>query len=189
MQSSSSSSSSSTTTTDFDYLETVREGLAEMGLENDWNAATAFLSESISIELPEAEDALARAWNWRSWAVVKSKIARKFIKPLPPNLQQVETALAWLREGPLAVPDAVLARGVRENPDVYLLEPEAKYGQALAVAPEEYRDPETFRETLLQAPSMLGCTFNCVDTGCNSDCGSCWVSFRTVLKQQSKKSD
>jgi len=179
----------SSSTADFGYLETVREGLVEAGLEDDWNTAAAYLSDAVpGVNLSQAQDSLAKAWKWRSWAVVKSPMARKFIKTVPPNVAQIQTAVAWLREGPLAVPDEVLARGVRENPEVYLLEPETLYGQALHVAPQEYRDPETFRETLLRAPSVLGCTYNCVDTGCNSDCGSCWVSFKTVLKQSSKSS-
>jgi len=179
----SSSPSSTTENTDFDYLETVREGIAEAGLQQDWEAAAAFLSHALSIDLPEAEDSLAKAWNWRSWAVVKSKIARKFIKPLEPNVEQVRAAVQWLREGPLAVPDEVLVTGVREHPAVYLLTPQVTYEQALSVAPELYTSPDVFRETLLRSPSVLGCTFNCADQGCNSECGSCWVSFQTVNKQ------
>lgn len=174
---------SSSTNTDFDYLETVREGIAEAGLSDDWDEAAAFLSDAAAIERREAEDSLARAWNWRGWAVVKSQIARRFIRPAPPDPRQLQTAIRWLREGPLAVPDTALVRGVREHPDVYLISPEEMYGKALEAAPEEYQSPDAFRETLLRTPSVLGCIYNCVDTGCNSNCGSCWVSFQTVNKQ------
>ena len=183
---SSSSSSSSTTSTDFEYLETVRQGVAEAGFRDEWDAAVEFLSESLMTR-EEAEDSLAKAWNWRGWAIVTSPIARKFIKTVEPNAEQIRTAVEWFCDGgPLApLPDDVLAAGVRERPETYLISPDVAYDKALESAPEPYNDPKQFRETLLRSPSILGCTFNCADTGCNSECGSCWVSFQTVLKKQS----
>ena len=181
--SSSSSSSSTTENTDFDYLERVRDGIAEAGLQRRLGGRRRVLVQRRFHRPPEAEDSLAKAWNWRSWAVVKSPMARKFIKPIKPDVEQIRAAVQWLREGPLAVPDAVLVTGVREHPAVYLLAPQVTYEQALSVAPEPYSSPNVFRETLLRSPSVLGCTFNCVDQGCNSECGSCWVSFQTVNKQ------
>ena len=176
--------------TDLEYLATVREGIAAAGLQDDWTTAATFLSDDLALDLVDAEDALARAWNWRSWAVVQSPMARKFIRPIPPNMTQIQNALTWWRRtGPLAgrIPDPVLRRGVREHPNVYLIAPDQMYEQALSVAPEAYRNADTFHSLLVEMPSVLGCTYNCVDTGCNSNCGNCWVSFQTVLKQSSKK--
>ena len=174
---------------ELEYLATVRQGIAAAGLQDDWTKAVTFLSQDLSLELAHAEDALARAWNWRSWAVIQSPMARKFIKTTPPNPVQLQQAMAWWRHGPLAgiLPDDMLRRGVREHPQVYLVSPEQMYQQALLAAPEAYRNVDTFHALLVEMPSVLGCSYNCVDTGCNSNCGNCWVSFQTVLKQSNNK--
>ena len=186
--SSSSGSSETATAADLQYLETVRQGLVELGLDEDWDVAATFLSTALSLDRIAADDALARAWRWRSWAVAASPMTRRFVKPLPPNLTQLQHAVTWWRQGPLAaLPEEVLMRGVREHPDLYLVTPEQLYHQAVAAAPEEYHcDADTFLALLVDMPSVLGCTYNCVETGCNSNCGNCWVSFQTVLKQSKR---
>jgi len=161
-----------------DYLDKVREGIVEAGLEEDWKSATETLSTSIGIDLPEAEASLAQALNWKSWAVCKSNIARKYIKPLNPDVEIVKSSLQWLREGPLALDSTVLRKAILEYPQAYLTSPEATYKQALSVAPSEYKSPDVFRELLLKDPAVLQCTYNCADDGCASECGNCWVTFR-----------
>jgi hypothetical protein len=177
---------SSTTTTRLaagrpDYLIAVRTGIQEAGHAEEWEAAVAHVVTAVpTLDSAAAEDVLAQAWNWKRWAVVTSPLARKYIKVVPPDAAAVARALTWLREGPLALDDDdVLAVALKEHAAVYLgASPEATYAQALAVAPSKYKDdPERFRQTLLRDPSVLGCTTNCVKTGCDSNCGNCWVSF------------
>jgi hypothetical protein len=164
--------------TDHDYLDKVREGVDEAGWLDDWNAAAGTLAESISCTTEEAEAALAVGCNWKSWAVTTSSIARKYIKTVKPDVKTITNSLTWLREGPLALTDEqVLRRAVLEHPKAYLTDPAATYGRALSVAPERYCDPAAFRQALLEDPSVLQCTHNCVDSGCSSECGNCWVSY------------
>jgi hypothetical protein len=163
-----------------DYLDAVRLGIAEAGYSEEWETAAAAVVEATDgqLDATAAEIVLAQAWNWKRWAVVTSSLARKYIKTTPPDAATVVAALTWLQEGPLGLQAESLAVALTEHAAVYLAAPpETTYAQALAAAPLAYQDPVRFRETLLRDPSVLACTTNCASTGCNSDCGNCWVSF------------
>lgn len=77
----------------------------------------------------------------------------------------------------IVVPREVLQAGILQYPEAYLVAPQRNYERALKTAPSAYRDPDQFRALLCRDPSVLQCTYNCADSGCNSDCGNCWVSF------------
>jgi hypothetical protein len=166
------------TAVEYPYLETVREGILEAGFEHVWNESAETLAESISIELVEAEACLAQAWKWKNWAVTTSKIARKYVKTVEPDQEALKTSLNWLKDGPLALNHELIRDAILKYPEAYLACPEQNYKKALEVAPLEYQDPSEFRDLLLKDPSVLLCTYNCADGGCNSECGNCWVSFK-----------
>jgi hypothetical protein len=86
--------------------------------------------------------------------------------------------------GPLELPRDVLQQGIILCPDAYLLNPQQNYEQAIRAAPKQYQDPVQFRNLLLSNPAVLRCTYNCADTGCNSECGNCWVSFQYQASEQ-----
>ena len=161
-----------------DYMETVREGLAEAGASDDWIKAVETLARSANIEADTAEQLLARIWNWKAWATVTGKIARKYIKVTTPDPSTIETSIRWLQDGPLKLPDDVLKSAVTDYPDVYLIDPKQTYELTLSVAPKEFKNPDTFRESLIQDPGLLKLTYNCADQGCRSECGNCWVTYK-----------
>jgi hypothetical protein len=208
----------------FGYLTAVREDVKQAGYELAWDEAVQWLVRNVvadasgrrndpgsssndsasdrrRLELA-AEDCLARAWNWRSRAVVTGAVARRFLPPpTPPDAAQLQQSVRWLRTGPLRLGgcdgDAVgddcdddaaaearrnpLALAILAHPATYLVGPEQTYQRALSVAPAKYRrDPETFRNLVLHDPTVLRCTYNCADTddgACQSECGNCWVTF------------
>jgi hypothetical protein len=162
-----------------DYLELVREGIQEGGQEDEWDEATQILMESTLLSQQDAQDCLARALNWRNWALCKSKIAKRYIKPKPPNAQSLKVSLDWLKGDPLFLTDPdKLQMAILSNPEPYLLSPKESYQKALQVAPSKYKhDPLDFIRFVLANPYALGCVYNCVNDGCNSECGSCWVSY------------
>jgi hypothetical protein len=123
---------------------------------------------------------LARAWNWKSWAVTTSKMARRYIKPLPPNVEQLQAAITWLQEtGPLhlSTPQQ-LATAIASDPVSYLIDPCTSYQRALQAAPSEYQDEKAFLALILAKPAAMKNYYNCDGSGCNSECGNCWVSFQ-----------
>jgi hypothetical protein len=161
-----------------DYLELVREGIQEASQEDEWDEATRILMESTRFSQQDAQDCLAQALNWKNWALCKSKIAKRGIKPKPANAQTLQVALEWLQGEPLNLNDPEqLQMAILSSPEPYLLCPEESYQKALQVAPSKYKDPFDFARFVLANPSALGCVHNCVNNGCNSECGSCWVSF------------
>jgi hypothetical protein len=165
-----------------DLLPKVRQGVDEAGGLEEWDACSALLCHEIpSLEQDEAEFLLARAHQWRSWASARSDMARKYIKTSLPNTRQLKAALSWLTAGsagtgPLELSPEQLLNSIREFPNVYLIKPEETYHRALKVAPSEFKDPDAFKELILKRPEALQFTFNCEDTGCQSECGSCWVT-------------
>lgn len=164
--------------TDEDLLPTVREGIAEQDSTVEWNQCVALLEQELGISSSQAEIYLAAALEWRGWARVTSALARKYMKPKLPNRQQLQTALNWLRQGPLALTDgAVLLDAIEKSPAAYLVNPEAAYGEALETAPNKYQNADAFKALVLDDPSVLECSYNCVDDGCASECGNCWVSY------------
>jgi hypothetical protein len=160
------------------YLETVRAGISDAGFSEAWNEATKILSERANLEVEQAEECLAKAWNWKTWAICTSPIARKYIKPIPPDATAVAASLDWLLvTGPLCLSPEAVRAGLVASPEAYLKAPHTNYERALQVAPRKYRDPSAFKALLLEYPKTLQRTYNCVDGGCNSECGNCWVAF------------
>ena len=160
-----------------DYLETVREGIVQAGFDEAWEASVALLSETTDMDKEEAEECLAKAWQWKNWAVCSSSIARKYIKTIKPNAAAIATSLNWLQSGPLGLDQNILRAGILSSPEAYLLSPEENYNQILKVAPKKWKDPADFKALLLEEPEVLQLTYNCADEGCNSNCGNCWVTF------------
>lgn len=174
--------SANAASTDHSYLETVREGISEAGFQDLWDKSVEILvDDSISIDTVQAEACLAKIWRWKSWAVSTSKIARKYIKTVQPDPEQIKTSLSWLKEGPLELGNdahlTLLREAILNYPEAYLLNPEGNLNQALSVAPQEYRTVSSLRDLLLKDPSVLQCTYNCADDGCASECGNCWVTY------------
>jgi hypothetical protein len=173
-------SASSSSANTLDYLETVREGMAEMGFDvEEWESCGILLAEKTGLSLEESQDVLAKAWSWKSWAVTTSKIARKYIKPKEPSVSIVEGALSWLEGEPLNLStQQEFTRAVRSDPVAYLVDPATSYQKALQAAPPEYKDVNAFHALLADKPEALKNYANCKEDGCNSECGNCWVSFK-----------
>jgi hypothetical protein len=165
-----------------DCLEQVRQAIAEAGFTSAWDESVAILSDAAKLELGEAQECLAKAWNWKSWALCTSSFARKYIQPVEPSSAAVADSLEWLQTGPLGLDSNFLQSAILDCPEAYLCSPEKNYVEALKVAPEKFKDPSSFKALLLEDPSVLQCTYNCVDDGCNSECGNCWVSFQLKAK-------
>jgi hypothetical protein len=174
------SSLSSSSAPTLEYLETVKEGVVEMGFDvRIWESCGSLLAEKTGMSLEEAQDALAKAWSWKSWAVTTSKIARKYIKPKEPSLSILEDALSWLEGEPLKLnAQEELSRAIRSDPVSYLVDPSTSYQKALKAAPPEFQDPSVFNSLLATKPEALKNYANCKEDGCNSECGNCWVSFK-----------
>ena len=128
----------------------------------------------------DAEDCLAKIWQWKNWAICSSPIARKYIKTIEPDAASIAASLNWLQSGPLGLDQDVLRAGILGSPEAYLLSPEDNYNQISKVAPKKWKDPAEFRKLLLEEPEVLQLTYNCADEGCNSNCGNCWVTFENI---------
>lgn len=124
----------------------------------------------------EAEECLAKVWQWKNWAICTSAIARKYIKTIDPDAAAVAASLDWLQAGPLGLDQDLLRASVISSPEAYLLSPEKNFDQAQKVAPEKWKDPTDFIQLLLEEPEALQLTYNCAGEGCNSNCGNCWVA-------------
>jgi hypothetical protein len=111
-------------------------------------------------------------------------MARKFIRTSPPNSSMIESSIRWLQQSPLELTNDIILQGILQSPDAYLINPQLNYEKAILVAPKQYQDPSVFRALLLRNPTVLRCTYNCIKTGCNSECGNCWVSFEYQLSEQ-----
>lgn len=166
---------------DYSYLERVREEMLGAGFEKEWQEAVRILTSrlaSSSLEsVPAAEDALAVALNWKRWAIVTSPMARKFIKTIPPNATELSASLDWLLDqGPLAsvLSQQAMQTGILQCPASYLLSPQVNYQTAFKAYAG---DLDRFHAVLSLDPTALQCQTNCAETGCQSDCGSCWVAF------------
>jgi len=160
-----------------DLLPEIRQGLLEAGAAVAWEDTVAVLSDVAGMKSEEAELALAKALEWRAWAICSSAMMRKYMKPKMPDAEAVRGALTWLSDGPLALDGDAIRDAVLNHPEAYLVDPEKAYGMALACAPDKYKDPSDFRARLLDDSSVLGCTYNCAEDGCASECGNCWVSY------------
>lgn len=185
-------STSSSSSSSLEYLETVQAGIIEFGFDlNDWEACGQLLSQQTGLDVWQAHDLLARAWNWKSWAVTTSKIARRYITPIEPSIEKVQEALTWLQGEPLQLTTPLqLATAIASDPVSYLIDPRTSYQQALKAAPIEYQQQQddgddddddkdkAFLALLREKPVALKNYYNCKDSGCNSECGNCWVSFQ-----------
>jgi hypothetical protein len=172
---------------DLELLPSIREAIQESADENSvvaWNECLELVSSKSGLSPELSELALAKANGWKAWVKVKSKLAKKYMKTSIPDKAKLEAALDWSLSGPLSWSQEQLARAIDSAPDVYLLDPAATYAKALSVAPEPYQEPEKFIVLALQDPSVLSCTFNCVEQGCSSECGNCWVSYENGKSNQ-----
>lgn len=165
-----------TSATATDILPTVREGVAEVGATEDWEKSVEVLAKAIDVGAEEAETILAEGLKWKGWAIVPASV-RRFQRPVTPDTEKLEAALAWLTDGPLTMDQAQLASAIKSSPKVYLVEPEETYKEAIGAAPDEYKDASVFKAMVLEDPTVMECTYNCKEDGCASECGSCWVSY------------
>ena len=167
--------------TDEELLPIVREGITELSLMDDWTACIDILTTNLDLPKEESEIILSKALGWRGWAVVTSPTMRKYMKPKHPNPKQLTDSLEWLQQQPLSLEKAFIVDAIRTCPDVYLIEPSQSYLKSIQCAPTEYISPsvqETYHTSLQKDPSILQNTYNCVETGCASNCGNCWVSYQ-----------
>jgi hypothetical protein len=159
--------------------DVVREGIAHASGDLDaWEESIAELSSSVSINVEEAENCLAEALGWKSWAKA-SKSFRRYQKPKQPDATKLREALVWLREGPLQLNADQLRSVIKVKPKVYLMAPEETYKAVLKNAPKEYKDPSALNALILDNPLVIECTYNCDigEDGCASECGNCWVTY------------
>eukprot|EP00980_Cylindrotheca_fusiformis_P003631 scaffold814_cov100-Cylindrotheca_fusiformis.AAC.13 len=168
------------TEADLELLPSIREAIQES--EDDtaiaiWDECVDLVSTKSGLSPELSELALAKANGWKAWIKVTSKFAKKYMKTYIPDKAKLETALTWSLGSPLSLSSEQLSRAIRDYPEVYLSDPASNYEKALSVAPKQYQDPEKFISLALADPSVLGCTFNCVNLGCSSECGNCWVSY------------
>jgi hypothetical protein len=172
--------STSSSSPSLEYLETVKTGITEFGNDiDDWHACGQLLSQRSGLSESQSLDLLARAWNWKAWAVTTSKIARKYIKPIPPNVQTLQAAIDWLQGAPLYLTTPQqLATAILADPVAYLVDPCSLYQKARQAAPVKYQDADVFLALVLAKPAALKNYYNCNGSGCNSECGNCWVSFQ-----------
>ena len=155
-------------------MVTIREGIVEQGGSlDDWQAAVDVLQTT----LPDAnaERILADATRWTAWARAGT-LARKYIKPdATVSAESLQASMEWLQSGPLALSADQMADALAQYPQLYLLEPEAKYKKVLGVAPRQFRDQ--LRDLIVEDYSVLQFQYNC-DNDCISECGNCWVTFQ-----------
>mmetsp|Transcript_20086 Transcript_20086/g.29806 ORF Transcript_20086/g.29806 Transcript_20086/m.29806 type:complete len:222 (-) Transcript_20086:56-721(-) len=176
-----------TTSADEELLPSIREAIQEESEEENaeqlWEEATDTVATITGLDKKQSEIALAKAFGWRAWVKVTSKIARRFMKTSLPSVIELNKALDWsMKTGPLSLSQEQIQIAIGNNPEVYLIDPATTYKTALSVAPEPYSDPEQFNDLAILDPTVLACTFNCMDKGCSSECGNCWVSYDLKTK-------
>lgn len=163
-----------------DLLPSIREAIDETDDElamPSWIEAIELVCSKSGLPGDSAEIALAKANGWRAWVKVTSKFAKKYMKTYIPEKDRLEAALDWALTGPLNFSEEQLAAAILGTPEVYLMAPETNFDKARSVAPKAFQSTEKFIELATSDPSVLALTFNCVDSGCNSECGNCWVSY------------
>lgn len=185
---------------EFAYLIKVRECIKEVSIVdnidymNEWKSAVQMISALINddrsnaISEEQIESGLAVAWNWKRYVIITSPIARKFIKTIQPNSTMIKSSIQWLQhERELLLPNVTILQGILESPEAYLIEPQVWYEKALRSAPQPFhKNAAKFRELLLEHPSALQYTYNCIDTGCKSECGNCWVSMEFKMSERKR---
>jgi hypothetical protein len=173
--------STSGSSIDTELLEKIRSGVAEAGGLEAWEASSQALTSKLGGALSDAQEAellLASAFSWKSWATCTSDLTRKYIQTEIPNPDQVSEALQWLMEdGPLTLSKDEALLAIQEFPKEYLTTPSESYRKSQNVAPRSYRtDEAAFVSLVRQKPAAIQFTYNCEDEGCQSNCGSCWVT-------------
>jgi hypothetical protein len=167
-------------TSDTDILQKVREGLVAAGYISEWNECAKIISDLIEVDTEKAELCLAKALEWRAWAIAPSETFRNYVKTKAPDAAKLRDSLSWLSTEPIGIPIAILKMAISTYPEVYLVDPKARYETSLSCAPMEYSTPAQFHILLHMDPSALKNTYNCAtaDQGCASNCGNCWVTYR-----------
>lgn len=157
-------------------MEEIREQLSEHITQ--WDSCVEVVAGATGMESEEAELRLAEATRWKAWAVVKSELARKYIKTVIPSVEEITESFTWLQSEPLLLNQEQLEVAVRDYAEIYLRTPAANFRKAKNVAPRKFRqNPDDFCQLVRNRPRALGLTYNCADDGCASECGSCWVTF------------
>jgi hypothetical protein len=165
-------------TTEEELLTLIRQGMKEIDATTAWEDCVTLLSQQVQQQQQQAELLLATAWGWKGWVRAKSTARKYMTPPRHPNVQQLQDALDWLQQGPLALQDEALKAAIVTSPRSYLVDPKAAYQVALDTAPARYqKDPAQFHALLLRDYSVLECSFNCTEEGCSSECGNCWISY------------
>ena len=128
----------------------------------------------------DAEVLLAKTFQWKGWASA-TPLMRKWMTPQVPNVATLQEGFDWLtmEGGPLELSQDQLRTAVLHSPKTYLMNnPESTYHLALQVAPKDVvSTPSDFKALILKDPAFLQVTYNCSDEGCQSECGSCWVTY------------
>eukprot|EP00443_Scrippsiella_acuminata_P025403 CAMPEP_0115186032 /NCGR_PEP_ID=MMETSP0270-20121206/9775_1 /TAXON_ID=71861 /ORGANISM="Scrippsiella trochoidea, Strain CCMP3099" /LENGTH=204 /DNA_ID=CAMNT_0002599149 /DNA_START=197 /DNA_END=811 /DNA_ORIENTATION=- len=155
---------------DAQLLAGTREGVAAAGGEVAWEEARAAMVDAMGASPDEAETWLAKAFGWSTWLALNRA---NYFKPELPEVGQLKSALGWLVNGPLGLRPEDLRAAVAASPKAYLREPQRSYETALAVAPEEFREPAQFLELVLRDPKVLELTYDCLGS-CGAQCARCW---------------
>eukprot|EP00929_Paragymnodinium_shiwhaense_P055864 TRINITY_DN27966_c0_g1_i1.p1 TRINITY_DN27966_c0_g1~~TRINITY_DN27966_c0_g1_i1.p1 ORF type:complete len:277 (+),score=47.53 TRINITY_DN27966_c0_g1_i1:75-833(+) len=175
-------------------LETVRTEAAKLMGEGVWEAGAEAIAAHCDGDLEHAENVLAKAYGWRVWVQMNKPV---YLKPkVIPAADSLRKALAWVRQGPLAMSAEELKTALLTAPLPYLTDPETSYREALQAAPEQFQDPQVFRELLQRAPKVLQLTWNCEKTDpnergldawgerihCDGQCTNCWRTATPMLE-------
>lgn len=188
-----STKSSTTSTDDAALLTEIRNEIVERGGEDElrtWEECVQILSDLFQqVDNNEGEGGgegtiaelyLSDAYRWKAWATA-SETMRKYQKPTLPAPDALRASLAFLAEKPLQLTPSQIIDNIQKYPQIYLREPQASYKKVLGSAPRKYRSDETLKRFIEHDPNVLQVTFNCDGEGCQSECGSCWVSYENRL--------
>lgn len=163
-----------------DILPEIRDEItAREGQLQEWEESVQILSNLIENE-EDAELYLADAFRWKAWATA-SDMMKKYQQPVIPSAEKIREGINWLRDGPLAMNDDQIRKNIEQYPGIYLREPNLMYRKVLGSAPRKYRDDTALKFLIENDPNVLQVTFNCGDEGCQSECGSCWVTYENRL--------
>lgn len=125
---------------------------------------------------------LAAAYRWKAWASA-SPATRKYQRPRLPDPDSLSASLDWLTsaDGPLRLSPSQVRENISKHPQTYLDDPRGLYRKAMGSAPRKYRSDDVMRKFIENDPTVLQVTYNCCDEGCQSECGSCWVTYENRL--------
>ena len=170
------------TEADLELLPKIQESILEenggdAAVLEAWKEAVSLVASTSGLAEDLAEVALAKAYGWRAWVKVTSKFAKKYMKISVPDVDKLKAALDWPTSGPLGFSRDQLAQAIHLSPEVYLIDPAVNFEKALGVAPAPYNNADEFIKLANGDSTVLTCTTNCVDSGCASNCGNCWVSY------------